>query len=62
MMKLRWISFKVFNGGSRLQLICILKLATAKPDYIFWWDFDEDDDGGDDDYGDDGDSDYEYEF
>merc|ERR1719273_2567905 len=28
---------KVFNSGSRLQLICILKLATAKPDYIFWY-------------------------
>ena len=42
MIKSRWISFKVFNSGSRLQLICILKLATAKPDYIFWWDFDED--------------------
>ena len=30
------ILLKVFNSGSRLQLICILKLATAKPDYIFW--------------------------
>lgn len=28
---------KVFNSGSRLQLICVLKLATSKPDYIFWY-------------------------
>ena len=27
---------KVFNSGSRLQLVCVLKLATSKPDYIFW--------------------------
>jgi len=28
---------KVFNSGSRLQLVCVLKLATSKPDYIFWY-------------------------
>lgn len=28
---------KVFNSGSRLQLICVLTLATSKPDYIFWY-------------------------
>lgn len=28
---------KVFNSGSRLQLICVLKLATSRPDYIFWY-------------------------
>ena len=28
---------KVFNSGSRLQLVCVLTLATSKPDYIFWW-------------------------
>jgi len=28
---------KVFNSGSRLQLICVLKLATARVDYIFWY-------------------------
>ena len=27
---------KVFNSGSRLQLVCVLTLATSKPDYIFW--------------------------
>lgn len=28
---------KVFNSGSRLQLVCVLTLATSKPDYIFWY-------------------------
>lgn len=28
---------KVFNSGSRLQLIFVLKLATSKPDYVFWY-------------------------
>ena len=27
---------KVFNSGSPLQLVCVLTLATARPDYIFW--------------------------
>ena len=27
---------KVFNSGSHLQLVCVLTLATARPDYIFW--------------------------
>lgn len=28
---------KVFNSGSHLQLVCVLTLATARPDYIFWY-------------------------
>jgi len=28
---------KVFNSGSPLQLVCVLTLATSKPDYIFWY-------------------------
>ena len=27
---------KVFKSGSPLQLVCVLTLATARPDYIFW--------------------------
>lgn len=27
---------KVFKSESKLQLVCALRQATAKPDYIFW--------------------------
>ena len=27
---------KVFKSESNLHLVCALKKATAKPDYIFW--------------------------